>query len=125
MRRWYRPGYLALGDAAHAMSPVGGIGINVAIQDAVVAANLLWAPLLRGEISTRDLARVQRHRTLTVRVMQRIQTAIQNQILRPALTNGRSPGARLLLAAPGRRLLARLITYGLVRPRVRAPARAA
>jgi 2-polyprenyl-6-methoxyphenol hydroxylase-like FAD-dependent oxidoreductase len=122
LRRWYRPGYLALGDAAHAMSPVGGVGINIAIQDAVVAANLLWAPLWRGRISTRDLVRVQRHRTLSVRVVQRIQTAIQNQILAPALTKGRSPGARLLLGWPGRRVLARLVTYGLVRPHVRAPA---
>jgi 2-polyprenyl-6-methoxyphenol hydroxylase-like FAD-dependent oxidoreductase len=121
LRRWYRPGYLAIGDAAHAMSPVGGVGINFAIQDAVVAANLLWAPLSRGKIATRHLARVQRRRALSVRVVQRVQTAIQDQILAPALTRGRSPGARLLLGGPGRHVLARLVTYGLVRPRVRSP----
>src|SRR5262249_36547698 len=62
LRRWYRPGLLCIGDAAHAMSPVGGVGINLAIQDAVAAANLLAAPLRAGGVTTADLRRVQRRR---------------------------------------------------------------
>jgi 2-polyprenyl-6-methoxyphenol hydroxylase-like FAD-dependent oxidoreductase len=56
LKRWFRTGYLAIGDAAHAMNPVGGVGINLAIQDAVVAGNVLWRPLRQGRVSTRDLA---------------------------------------------------------------------
>jgi len=73
LRRWYRPGLLCIGDAAHAMSPVGGVGINLAIQDAVVAANVLVGPLRRGQVSTRHLAAVQRKRAWQVRIMQIIQ----------------------------------------------------
>ena len=64
LRRWHRPGFLCIGDAAHAMSPIGGVGINLAVQDAVAAANLLIDPLWSGTLTERDLARVQRRRSL-------------------------------------------------------------
>src|SRR5262249_34892156 len=64
LRRWYRPGLLCIGDAAHAMSPIGGVGINLAIQDAVAAANLLAPALRAGGVTTADLMRVQQRRSL-------------------------------------------------------------
>src|SRR6202043_3962484 len=71
--RWYRPGLLCIGDAAHAMSPVGGVGINLAVQDAVAAANILAEPLRHGAPTTDQLARVQARREWPTRVTQRIQ----------------------------------------------------
>ena len=79
LRRWYRPGLLCIGDAAHAMSPVGGVGINLAIQDAVAGANLLAAPLRSGEVADFHLAAVQQRREFPTRVTQQIQTAIRKQ----------------------------------------------
>jgi 2-polyprenyl-6-methoxyphenol hydroxylase-like FAD-dependent oxidoreductase len=127
LTRWYRPGLLCIGDAAHAMSPVGGVGINVAIQDAVEAANLLWEPLRRGDVSVRQLARVQRRRELAVRLTQAFQGFLHDRILRPALAGGRPTKlplvARLALRTPViRDLPPRLIGLGLVRPHVRTPA---
>ncbi len=125
--RWYRPGYLAIGDAAHAMSPVAGVGINVAIQDAVVAANVLWEPLRRGRVSTRDLARVQRQREISVRVIQAMQAFMQRGLLEPAMLVPKRvpripPVLRILLRAPGTRgLLPRLVAFGVFRPHVRSP----
>jgi 2-polyprenyl-6-methoxyphenol hydroxylase-like FAD-dependent oxidoreductase len=86
LRRWYKPGLLCIGDAAHAMSPVAGVGINLAIQDAVAAANLLTESLLAGHVPTRHLARVQRRRSLPARVTQRVQMMVQRQIIAPAGT---------------------------------------
>jgi 2-polyprenyl-6-methoxyphenol hydroxylase-like FAD-dependent oxidoreductase len=80
LRRWYRPGLLCIGDAAHAMSPMGGVGINLAVQDAVAAANLLAAPLRAGTAREGDLARVQRRRELSVRLIQALQVFAQNRI---------------------------------------------
>src|SRR5207302_9004996 len=77
LRRWYRPGLLCIGDAAHAMSPVGGVGINLAIQDAVAAANLLAVPLREGRLTTEDLRRVQRRREWPTRITQRFQIFVQ------------------------------------------------
>jgi len=85
LRRWYRPGLLCIGDAAHAMSPVGGVGINLAIQDAVAAANILAGPLLSGTVTERDLAAVQRRRELPTRIVQLFQALAQRALLRPAL----------------------------------------
>lgn len=81
LETWHRPGLLCIGDAAHAMSPVGGVGINLAIQDAVAAANLLHAPLRAGHVAPRDLDRVQRRRMWPTRVTQAAQVAIQNRII--------------------------------------------
>src|SRR5437667_233231 len=98
----YRPGLLCIGDAAHAMSPVGGIGINLAIQDAVAAANLLAAPLRQGQVSADDLRAVQRRRELPTRLTQRLQVFIQdrvlNRILAGRVATGRVPLPVRLLA---------------------------
>src|SRR6185369_13742053 len=83
--RWYREGLLCIGDAAHAMSPVAGVGINLAVQDAVAAANILAVPLREGRVTLRDLGRVQRRRELPVRVTQRLQLLIQNRVVKPVL----------------------------------------
>jgi 2-polyprenyl-6-methoxyphenol hydroxylase-like FAD-dependent oxidoreductase len=83
---WCRPGLLCIGDAAHAMSPVGGVGINLAIQDAVASANLLAAKLKAGTLSDRDLEGVQRRRLLPVKLIQRFQVTVQNRVLRPAVS---------------------------------------
>jgi len=118
--RWYRPGLLCIGDAAHAMSPVGGVGINLAIQDAVAAANLLAAPLREGRLATEDLRRVQRRRELPTRVTQRLQIFMQNRVIRRVLgsTDKLAPplAVQLLARFPFlRRIPARLIGIG-VRP---------
>lgn len=85
LRRWYRPGLLCIGDAAHAMSPVGGVGINLAIQDAVATANILSAPLSNGAVSVRDLQKLQNRRMFPTRATQRLQVFIQNRVIRRVL----------------------------------------
>ncbi|HEY4439984.1 MAG TPA: FAD-dependent oxidoreductase [Candidatus Elarobacter sp.] len=82
LKRWYRPGLLCIGDAAHAMSPIGGVGINLAIQDAVAAANLLYGPLSRRAVTEGDLAAVQRRRTFPMRAIQTMQVVVQSVIFR-------------------------------------------
>jgi len=120
LRQWYRPGLLCIGDAAHAMSPVGGVGINLAIQDAVATANHLAVPLRDGPVTTEDLRKVQQRREWPTRMTQRVQLAIQDRVIRRALTNtdGFSPpfAIRLLALVPFlRRIPARMIGLG-VRP---------
>jgi len=117
---WYRAGLLCIGDAAHAMSPVGGVGINLALQDAVAAANLLASPLREGRVTVEDLSRVQRRREWPTRVMQWVQVQVQNRVIAPVLggaTSSRLPLVLRLLRgfASLRRLPARLIGIG-VRP---------
>ena len=90
LRRWHRPGLLCIGDAAHAMSPIGGVGINLAVQDAVAAANILAAPLARGACSDEDLARVQKRRQLPMRLTQWVQLTVQNRFLGKVLA-GHAP----------------------------------
>jgi 2-polyprenyl-6-methoxyphenol hydroxylase-like FAD-dependent oxidoreductase len=83
--RWHEPGLLLIGDAAHVMSPVGGVGINYAIQDAVVAANVLVKPLLEGRVEEQHLAAVQRQREFPTRFIQRFQAVMQSRVLAPVL----------------------------------------
>ena len=80
LRQWHRPGLVCIGDTAHAMSPVGGVGINLAIQDAVPAANMLAGPLREGAVSPRDLAKIQRRRAFPTRLTQRVQALIQKRL---------------------------------------------
>jgi 2-polyprenyl-6-methoxyphenol hydroxylase-like FAD-dependent oxidoreductase len=127
LRRWYRAGVLCIGDAAHAMSPVGGVGINVAIQDAVEAANLLWKPLRRS-VKVGELARVQRRREVSVRVVQGFQGLLQESVLRPTLgatdTKAFPQFVQVGLRLPVvRDLPARLIALGIGRPHVKTPRR--
>ena len=88
LQRWYRPGLLCIGDAAHAMSPVGGVGINLAIQDAVAAANLLAGRLRDGNATTTDLHSVQRRRELPTRLTQAVQVFVQNRVISCVLETG-------------------------------------
>lgn len=103
LRRWYRPGLIAIGDAAHAMSPIGGTGVNFAVQDAVVAANRLRSALARGAVSTKDLAGVQRQRSWQVRIMQAIQARLTKGYLVAADTDPR--GLRAVARRIGPKLL--------------------
>lgn len=124
--RWHKPGLLLIGDAAHVMSPVGGVGINYAVQDAVVAANVLIAPLKGGRVTESDLAEVQRQREWPVRVIQRVQTAMQNNLIAKALSSQepfRVPWfIRVLLRIPVLRTLpARMIGFGPRRVRLADP----
>lgn len=89
LRQWYRPGLLCIGDAAHAMSPIGGVGINLAIQDSVAAANMLAPKILHGIPTVRDLQAVQRRREPAARRTQALQLFIQRNFIGRALTHGR------------------------------------
>ena len=126
--RWHKPGYLAIGDAAHAMSPVGGLGINVAIQDATVAANVLWRPLSEGRVSDHDLEEVQRRRQRAVRIFQAVQGFVQTRILEPALMAKDTPSipwiVKLIARTPVLRdIPPRFIALGIDRPRIETPDR--
>jgi 2-polyprenyl-6-methoxyphenol hydroxylase-like FAD-dependent oxidoreductase len=118
LRRWYRPGLLCIGDAAHAMSPVGGVGINLAIQDAVAAANALSEPLRRGSVELRHLRAVQLRREVPIRILQGLQSLAHRRIVAPAVGGGGLPSP----PAPVRTLLglrivrdlpARIIAFGI------------
>jgi 2-polyprenyl-6-methoxyphenol hydroxylase-like FAD-dependent oxidoreductase len=127
LRRWFRPGLLCIGDAAHAMSPIGGVGINLAVHDAVAAANLLVRPLRDGTLSTRHLARVQLRRLLPTVVVQWGQRTIQDRFLSPLLA-GRVPANGPLVLRALRRypvlqgVPARLVGIGVLPEHVRTPA---
>jgi len=127
LTQWHKPGYLAIGDAAHAMSPVGGVGINVAIHDAVAAANVLWRPLLSGRVSDGDLAEVQRRRERAVKVIQAFQSFVQTRFLKPALMAQQTPSipwlVRFALRIPVLRdIPPRMIALGIDRPHIESPA---
>jgi len=91
LREWCRSGLLFIGDAAHAMSPIGGVGINLAIQDAIAAANFLAEPLRRRAVTLADLQRVQRRRSFPTRATQALQVFIQNRVIDPMLRSGMTP----------------------------------
>jgi 2-polyprenyl-6-methoxyphenol hydroxylase-like FAD-dependent oxidoreductase len=127
LERWHRPGLLCIGDAAHAMSPVGGVGINLAIQDAVATANILAGALRERRLSETDLALVQRRREFPARATQRMQITIQNRVITRVLGSSGTLSApwplRLAASIPLlRRLPARLIGMGVRPEHVRAPA---
>jgi 2-polyprenyl-6-methoxyphenol hydroxylase-like FAD-dependent oxidoreductase len=125
LRKWHRPGLVCIGDAAHAMSPIGGVGINLAIQDAVAAANILAGPLMNGTISISDLEKIQKRRDLPTRVTQGVQVFLQNQVIGRAL--GRQQVSlpwplKLFRRFPIlRRIPARLIGVGLRPEHVKSP----
>ncbi len=120
---WYKPGLLLIGDAAHVMSPVGGVGINYAVQDAVVAANVLTRPLIAGRVRVQDLAEVQRQREWPTRVIQAIQSAVQQRVIASAL-KAQAPQTipwlvRLFFRIPGLRdIPARILAFGVRRVRL-------
>ena len=118
LRSWYRPGLLCIGDAAHAMSPVGGVGINLAIQDAVAAANALAKPLLEGSVGIRHLRSVQRRREIPTRAIQMFQTLAHRRVFAPAVSSGGLPSPpaplrALLRLRAVRDLPARIMAFGV------------
>ena len=125
LQSWRRTGFLAIGDAAHAMSPIGGIGINLAIQDAVAAANRLAAPLREGRLTLADLAAVESRRRWPTHAVQAMQIAMQNRVIGPAL-KGAGPMRppllfRLLARSPMlRRLAGRALGFGVRAEHVRS-----
>jgi 2-polyprenyl-6-methoxyphenol hydroxylase-like FAD-dependent oxidoreductase len=126
LREWHRRGLLCIGDAAHAMSPVGGVGINLAIQDAVAAANRLAEPLRTGTLTERDLSAVQERRMFPTKATQRLQLVIQDRFLSRVLTSREVPKppwvARVLDRIPIlQRIPARLIGLGFRPEHVRIP----
>ncbi len=120
LRQWYRPGFLCIGDAAHAMSPMGGVGINLAIQDAVATANLLAARLREGAPTVEDLREVQKRRELPARLTQFVQVQMQERVIKRVLSADETLTPPLLFRIIARfprmnRLMARFIGMG-VRP---------
>ncbi|WP_028057842.1 FAD-dependent oxidoreductase [Candidatus Solirubrobacter pratensis] len=109
MPRWFSGGLLCIGDAAHAMSPVGGVGINLAVQDAVAAGRVLATPLRRGDVRARDLARVQARRWAPTAFTQSLQRLIHRAVIRPGLEQRPTHDVRL-----PRRAVARLFALGLL-----------
>jgi 2-polyprenyl-6-methoxyphenol hydroxylase-like FAD-dependent oxidoreductase len=126
LRQWWRPGFLCIGDAAHAMSPIGGVGVNLAVQDAVAAANRLAIPLKTHSSSDHDLQAIQDRRTLPVRFTQFVQLTMQNRIVSPALAGVRQPKPPLLFklldaVAVLRRIPARLLGLGIRPEHIHTP----
>lgn len=123
LRQWYRPGFLCIGDAAHAMSPIGGVGVNLAVQDAVAAANILAEALKANRVTLDDLSAVQTRRMFPTRVTQAIQVAMQNSIIGPTLKLTEEPKPPLALRLLQRfpllqRLPARILGLGVRREHV-------
>jgi 2-polyprenyl-6-methoxyphenol hydroxylase-like FAD-dependent oxidoreductase len=126
LRQWWRPGLICIGDAAHAMSPIGGVGVNIAVQDAVAAANRLWAPLKAGKVTNEDLQAIERRRTFPAKMTQRIQLTMQNRIIGPALQGAERPKPPLLfklfdLFPVLRRIPARILGLGIRPEHVQTP----
>ncbi len=130
LNRWHKPGVLCIGDAAHAMSPIGGVGVNLAVQDAVAAANILAEPLRSGAVSDAVLQAVQDRRTFPTRATQRMQLFMQNNVISAVLSDTDELDPPLLLRLLARfpllrRLPARLLGLGFRPEHIRTPERAA
>jgi len=130
LTRWSKPGLLCIGDAAHAMSPVGGVGINLAIQDAVATANLLAAKLCDGTLADDDLDAVRRRRLWPTRVTQALQVQIQSNVLAPVVVTGENAALEVPLPLrvmnalpPLQRLFARVLGLGVRPEHVESPVR--
>lgn len=126
LRQWYRPGVLCIGDAAHAMSPIGGVGVNYAVQDAVAAANILAAPLRERRMTLDDLRAVQQRREFPAKMMQKLQVLIQNRIMTKVLAMKDKPKVPLPVKLLDwfpllRRIPARVIGMGFRPEHVRTP----
>ena len=126
LEKWYKPGLICIGDAAHAMSPIGGVGINLAVQDAVAAANILAAPLAAGLASVASLQQVQRRREFPTRVTQRAQVFVQNRVISRILTADKPLNVPTILKMMQRwpklqRIPARAIGLGARPEHVRTP----
>jgi 2-polyprenyl-6-methoxyphenol hydroxylase-like FAD-dependent oxidoreductase len=126
LKRWSRPGVLCIGDAAHAMSPIGGVGINLAIQDAVAAANLLWEPLSKGRVPAAQLASVQARREWPTKMMQAVQLLIQKRVISNVLSLTERPKPPFVVTLFNRfpflrRVPARLIGLGFRPEHVTSP----
>jgi 2-polyprenyl-6-methoxyphenol hydroxylase-like FAD-dependent oxidoreductase len=126
LRQWHRPGLLCIGDAAHAMSPIGGVGINLAVQDAVAAANIFASPLKAGRVNHNHLAAVQQRRELPMKFIQWLQVQVQNRVLRPVLAGTQRPkvpfAVKLLRWFPVlQRIPARLVGMGIRPEHIRVP----
>jgi 2-polyprenyl-6-methoxyphenol hydroxylase-like FAD-dependent oxidoreductase len=127
LRQWYRPGLICIGDAAHAMSPIGGVGINLAVQDAVASANILAEPLRHGRVTIDTLKQIQERREFPTRATQRLQILMQNNLIGPALA---SKGAQLhapwfmkMMQLPLlRRIPGRLLAFGVRPEHIHTPA---
>jgi 2-polyprenyl-6-methoxyphenol hydroxylase-like FAD-dependent oxidoreductase len=125
LAQWWRPGLLCIGDSAHAMSPMGGVGINLAIQDAVAAANILAQPLQSGTLTDAHLAAVQRRRTLPTRLTQAVQVVMQERVINRVIGTDKPIAAPWLLRMFNRvpflqRLPARLVGMGFRPEHVRS-----
>jgi 2-polyprenyl-6-methoxyphenol hydroxylase-like FAD-dependent oxidoreductase len=126
LKKWWRPGLLCIGDAAHAMSPIGGVGVNMAVQDAVAAANRLAEPLRTGKLADTDLQAIEQRRTLPMRFTQGLQLTIQRRIISRVLETKQRPTPPALLKLFGafpflRRIPARLVGLGIRPEHVQTP----
>jgi len=126
LKRWHRPGLLCIGDAAHAMSPIGGVGINLAVQDAVAAANLLWEPLGKGRVPVDQLGSVQARREWPTKMMQAVQLFVQRCIISSVLSMTGQPRPPFVVTLFNRvpflrRFPARLIGMGFRPEHVHSP----
>jgi 2-polyprenyl-6-methoxyphenol hydroxylase-like FAD-dependent oxidoreductase len=126
LRQWWRPGLICIGDSAHAMSPIGGVGVNMAVQDAVATANRLAGPLKAGTVTTDDLQAIQERRTLPVRFTQAMQLTIQNRLISHVLESQQRVKPPLIFKLVGmfpmlRRIPARLLAVGIRPEHIHTP----
>lgn len=130
LNRWHKPGLICIGDAAHAMSPIGGVGVNLAVQDAVAAANILAEPLRSGAVTDTALQWVQDRRTFPTRATQQLQLFMQNNVISAVLADKDELDPPLMLRMLARfpilrRIPARLLGLGFRPEHIRTPERAA